>query len=68
MTGNYNTCLTIRQIDSGVSGGNRKLTALGDFCKCQACTSLKVDVVRVNKGAQGSKGLAREEVGFAALH
>lgn len=42
-------------------------TSLCDFCKGETSTSLQVDIVRVDECAQGVEGLAREEVGIAAL-
>lgn len=42
-------------------------TSLRDFGKRQTRTALKVDVVGEDQGAQGSEGLAGEEVSFAAL-
>lgn len=42
-------------------------TSLGDLSERQTRASLEVDVVGENKGAQGSEGLAGEEVGLASL-
>lgn len=42
-------------------------TSFGDLGECQAGTSLKVDVFGKDQGTQGTKGLAGEEVGLAAL-
>lgn len=42
-------------------------TSFGNLGKCQACTALEIDILREHKRAQGSKGLAGEEVGLASL-
>lgn len=42
-------------------------TSLGDLGEGQARRSLQVDVIRVNKRAQGTEGFAGEEVGVIAL-
>ena len=42
-------------------------TSFGDFGKGQARAALKIDIIGINKGTQGSQGLASEEIGFSAL-
>lgn len=57
-------------LDAGGNGsepeGNTR-TSFRDLGKGQARAALQVDIVRVDESAQGSKGLAREEIGFRAL-
>ena len=43
------------------------LTSLSDLGKCQASTALKVYIVGVDEGAEGSKGFTREEVCLCSL-
>lgn len=42
-------------------------TSFGDFGKGQARATLKIDIIGINKGAQGSQGFASEEIGFRTL-
>ena len=42
-------------------------TSFGDLGKGQAGAALQVDVLRIDKSAQGVEGLASEEVGLGSL-
>ena len=58
----------VRRIHGGgSSGGGGRSTSLCYLGKGQACRPLQINVVRVDEGAEGAEGLAREEVGFGSL-
>ena len=64
------TSLTSSHTMSVHDSSNRPVarTSFCNFGKRQASTSLKIDILRIDKGAQRSKGLPREEVGLASLY
>lgn len=54
-------------VSSPMTTGILQRTSFGDFGKGQARAALKIDIIGINKGTQGSQGLASEEIGFSAL-
>lgn len=42
-------------------------TSFRDFSECQTGTSLEIDIVGIDEGAQGPKGFTGEEVGLGPL-
>lgn len=49
-------------------GSSAMRTSFGNFRECQTRTSLQVDILRVDQGAQRSKRLSGKEISLGTLH